>query len=129
MPGTKKKVWVLFKEDQSEDVDAGVAATLRDSSSKATYLGAFQQQMRRYRLELAQCNGHIGCALLRTFVDVFLFDMYAETSDALKNGACLATFDGFSCRAPADSPGSVWAFNRDGPRPSRQHCAGTNRAD
>jgi hypothetical protein len=28
-----------------------------------------------YRLELAQCNNHVGVALLRTFIDSYLFDL------------------------------------------------------
>eukprot|EP01047_Picozoa_sp_COSAG01_P066255 COSAG01_NODE_9109_length_2551_cov_1.754894_2_plen_113_part_00 len=28
-----------------------------------------------YRLELAQCNHHVGVALLRTFIDSYLFDL------------------------------------------------------
>eukprot|EP01052_Picozoa_sp_SAG31_P016735 SAG31_NODE_1120_length_9805_cov_8.220173_5_plen_124_part_00 len=29
--------------------------------------------------------GHVGCALMRVFVDVFLFEMYAEPTGALSN--------------------------------------------
>eukprot|EP01051_Picozoa_sp_SAG22_P009827 SAG22_NODE_847_length_6866_cov_6.246638_4_plen_1049_part_00 len=96
VPGTKaKKVWVLHKAAAAAaaaaalgSVDLAKAAELSNEFAKAAPLGPFQQHMRRYRLELAQCGGHVGCALLRTFVDVFLFNMYAEVSDALNPDGC-----------------------------------------
>ena len=76
VPGTKtKKIWVVYKAEQSDSVDTSAAAKLCATAVKATTCGPFQQHMQRYRLELAQCNGHIGRALLRTFIDSFLFDL------------------------------------------------------
>lgn len=49
-------------------------------------LGPFQQHMTRYQLELAQCNGNMGMALLRTFVDSYLFGEGGDGQDALQDG-------------------------------------------
>ena len=49
-------------------------------------IGPFQSHMHRYRLELAQCGGSAGHALLRTFIDSFLFDLHAGEAGVLQGG-------------------------------------------
>ena len=53
----------------ADEIDAECAAELCWGAVKGFTLGPFQQHMTRYQLELAQCNGNMGMALLRTFVD------------------------------------------------------------
>ena len=82
VPGTKTRaVWLVQRMD--DDVDADRAARLCWDAVKGCGLGPFQMHVTRYQLELAQCSGDIGLALLRTFVDSFLFDQYADPLDAL----------------------------------------------
>ena len=88
VPGTKtKKVWVVHRSDQaSPTVDVDHAAMMCSAWVGARNSGPFQSHMHRYRLELAQCGGRAGHALLRTFVDSFLFDLHAAEAGALQGG-------------------------------------------
>lgn len=72
VPGTKScKIWLIHRIEGAEEIRMEWAASLCWAAVRGFTLGPFQQHMTRYKLELAQCNGNIGMALLRTFIDSY----------------------------------------------------------
>ena len=72
VPGTKScKIWLINRIEDAEDINMDLAATLCWAAVRGFTLGPFQQHMTRYKIELAQCNGNMGMALLRTFIDSY----------------------------------------------------------
>ena len=79
VPATKScKIWLIHRIEGAEDIDMELAATLCWAAVRGFTLGPFQQHMTRYQLELAQCNGNMGMALVRTFVDSYAIQHYAS---------------------------------------------------